>query len=69
MWKQYDVIIVGGGYNGLCCVVYLVRVGCKVLVLEWCYVFGGVVVSEEIYLGFIYLVCFYVVSFLCFYII
>jgi len=32
--KAYDVIIVGGGHNGLACAAYLARAGRKVLVLE-----------------------------------
>lgn len=31
----YDVVIVGGGYNGLIVVVYLVFVGKCVIVFEW----------------------------------
>ena len=34
MSKQYDVIIIGGGHNGLACAGYLAKAGRKVLVLE-----------------------------------
>ena len=64
MRKQYDAIIVGGGHNGLCCAAYLARAGRKVLVLERRHVLGGAAVSEEIYPGFTYSVCSYVVSLL-----
>ena len=32
--KNYDVIVVGGGHNGLICATYLARDGRKVLVVE-----------------------------------
>ena len=35
--KRYDVIIVGGGHNGLTCAAYVARAGRKVLVLERLY--------------------------------
>jgi len=31
---RYDVVVVGGGYNGFIVVVYFVWVGCSVFVLE-----------------------------------
>lgn len=61
---RYDAIIVGGGHNGLVCAAYLARAGRKVLVLERRHVLGGAAVSEEIYPGFHYTVCSYVVSLL-----
>lgn len=64
MKTQYDAIIIGGGHNGLCCAAYLARAGRKVLVLERRHVLGGAAVSEEIYPGFTYTVCSYVVSLL-----
>ena len=60
--KAYDAVIVGGGHNGLVCAAYLARAGRKVLVLEQRHVLGGAAVSEEIYPGFTYSVCSYVVS-------
>jgi len=57
----YDVIIVGGGYNGFIIIVYLVRVGMKVICFECCDIFGGVCVIEEFWFGVCVLWCFYVV--------
>jgi phytoene dehydrogenase-like protein len=64
MTEQYDAIIIGGGHNGLTCAAYLAKAGRKVLVLERRYLVGGAAVSEEIYPGFKYTVCSYVVSLL-----
>jgi len=61
---QYDTLIIGGGHNGLTTAAYLARAGRKVLVLERRHVLGGAAVSEEIYPGFKYTVCSYVVSLL-----
>ena len=62
MAKTYDAIIVGGGHNGLVCAAYLARAGHKVLVLERRHVLGGAAVTEELYPGFKFSVCSYVVS-------
>ena len=62
MSNEYDAIIVGGGHNGLVCGAYLAKAGKKVLILEKRHVLGGAAVSEEIYPGFTYSVCSYVVS-------
>src|SRR4026209_1968049 len=61
---NYHVIIIGGGHNGLVNAAYLARAGRKVLVLERRHVLGGAAVTEEIYPGFKYSVCSYVVSLL-----
>ena len=61
---QYDAIIIGGGHNGLTSAAYLAKAGKKVLVLERRHVLGGAAVTEEIYPGFKYSVCSYVVSLL-----
>ncbi|HEX2928860.1 MAG TPA: FAD-dependent oxidoreductase, partial [Candidatus Binatia bacterium] len=61
---QYDAIIIGGGHNGLACAAYLAKAGRKSLVLERRHVIGGAAVTEEIYPGFKYSVCSYVVSLL-----
>ena len=60
----YDAIVIGGGHNGLTCAAYLARAGKKVLVLERRYVLGGAAVTEEVFPGFKFSVCSYVVSLL-----
>jgi phytoene dehydrogenase-like protein len=60
--NKYDAIIIGGGHNGLVCAAYLAKAGRKVLVLERRHVLGGAAVSEEIFPGFKFSVCSYVVS-------
>ena len=60
--SEYDAIIVGGGHNGLTCAAYLAKAGRKTLVLERRHVLGGAAVTEELYPGFRYTVCSYVVS-------
>ena len=62
--EPLDAIIVGGGHNGLICAAYLAKAGRKVLVLERRHLVGGAAVTEEIYPGFRYTVCSYVVSLL-----
>jgi phytoene dehydrogenase-like protein len=61
---NYDVIVIGGGHNGLVSAAYLARAGRRVLVLERRHVLGGAAVTEEIFPGFKYSVCSYVVSLL-----
>ncbi len=62
MLKKYDAIVVGGGHNGLTSAAYLAKAGKKVLVLERRHVLGGAAVSEEVFPGFRFSVCSYVVS-------
>jgi phytoene dehydrogenase-like protein len=64
MPERYDAIIIGGGHNGLTAAAYLARTGRKVLVLERRHVLGGAAVTEEVYPGFHFSVCSYVVSLL-----
>ncbi len=64
MAQHYDAIIIGGGHNGLVNAAYLGRAGKKVLVLERRHVLGGAAVTEEIFPGFKFSVCSYVVSLL-----
>ncbi|HEY3042516.1 MAG TPA: NAD(P)/FAD-dependent oxidoreductase [Vicinamibacterales bacterium] len=61
---RYHAIVIGGGHNGLTAAAYLARAGRKVLVLERRHVLGGAAVTEELYPGFRYSVCSYVVSLL-----
>ena len=60
----YDVVVIGGGHNGLTTAAYLARAGKKVLVLERRHVLGGAAVTEEVFKGFQFSVCSYVVSLL-----
>src|SRR5215208_8253862 len=60
----YDVIIVGGGHNGLITAAYLAKAGKRVLVLEKRERVGGAAVSEQVYPGFTFSVFSYVVSLL-----
>ena len=61
---KYDAIIIGGGHNGLTAAAYLSKAGKKVLVLERRHVLGGAAVTEEVFPGFKFSVCSYVVSLL-----
>ena len=47
-----DVVVVGGGHNGLTCAAYLAASGLKVTVLERRGVVGGAAVTEEFHPGF-----------------
>ena len=50
--SEYDIIIVGGGHNGLTAAAYLADAGINVLVLERREVVGGASVTEELIPGF-----------------
>jgi phytoene dehydrogenase-like protein len=51
MRSRYDVVIVGGGHNGLVAAAYLARAGRSVLVLERSARMGGAAVSEAPFTG------------------
>lgn len=59
-----DVIVIGGGHNGLVCAGYLAGAGLKVTVLERRPVVGGTAVTEEFHPGFRNSVASYTVSLL-----
>ena len=52
MEKSYDVIIIGGGHNGLVAAADLAKSGRKVLILEGREIVGGAAVTEELVPGF-----------------
>lgn len=62
MSKQ--VIIIGGGHNGLVCGCYLARAGHQVTILERRHIVGGAAVTEEFHPGFRNSVASYTVSLL-----
>ncbi len=59
-----DVIVIGGGHNGLTCAAYLGMAGLRVRVLERRGVVGGAAVTEEFHPGFRNSVAAYTVSLL-----
>lgn len=55
MEMKYDVIILGGGPNGLACGAYLAKAGLKTLLLEKRNEVGGGLAGEEVTLpGFLH---------------
>lgn len=52
MTGRYDVIVVGGGHNGLVNACYLAKAGLRTLVLEKRSVVGGAAITEELVPGF-----------------
>jgi phytoene dehydrogenase-like protein len=61
---MHDVVIIGGGHNGLVCSAYLAMSGLKVAVLDQRPVVGGAAVTEEFAPGFFNSVASYTVSLL-----
>src|SRR3989440_11757084 len=64
MNSKYDVVVIGGGHNGLVHAAYLARAGKRVLVCERRNLLGGAAVTEEVFPGFKFSVASYVVSLL-----
>src|SRR3546814_8042865 len=62
--QEFDILIIGGGHNGLVCAAYLAAAGLKVRVLERRNVVGGAAVTEEFFPGFRKSVASYTVSLL-----
>ncbi len=50
--QSYDIVVVGGGHNGLVAAAYLGRAGKKVLLLERNPSVGGATVSEPVFPGY-----------------
>jgi phytoene dehydrogenase-like protein len=62
--REYDVVIIGAGHNGLTCAAYLGMAGLAVKVLERRAIVGGACVTEEFCPGFRNSVAAYTVSLL-----
>ena len=50
--SKYDIIVIGGGHNGLTTATILAKKGKKVLVVEKRNVLGGIAAGEEFYPGY-----------------
>ncbi len=64
MSENIDIVIIGGGHNGLVCACYLARAGLKVQILEKRSLVGGAAVTEEFHPGFRNSIASYTVSLL-----
>ena len=62
--RTYDVIVVGGGHNGLTNGAYLAKSGLRVLILEKRHLVGGAAITEELWPGFSFTAFSYALSLL-----
>lgn len=62
--RHDDVLVIGGGHNGLVCAAYLAGAGLRVRVLERRGIVGGAAVTEEFHPGFRNSIASYTVSLL-----
>ena len=61
--QQHDVIVIGGGHNGLTTAAYLAKAGLTTLVLERRDVLGGATLTESPVPGYKFSVASYPVSY------
>ncbi len=61
---SYDVIVIGGGHNGLTNAAYLAKSGLRTLVLEQRHLVGGAAITEELRPGFSFTTFSYALSLL-----
>mgnify|MGYP001827193882 CR=1 FL=1 len=59
---KYDIVVIGGGHNGLVAAAYLAKAGKRVCVLERRHVLGGCATTEELWPGYKVSVAAYVIS-------